>query len=149
MLLDVKPFLKSDYLKKEFSYSLDISSDLEDGSVKLAEPVLVSGYLRANSGVIIVSFKISTNLKLCCDRCLTEFISPFSGEFTHRLVRDFEKNVEDAVLLENDCLDLDKVVLEDILVSLPIKSLCSENCKGLCPFCGANRNINENCCDGE
>lgn len=37
-------------------------------------------------------------------------------------------------------LDLDDLALSDILLALPVKNLCKEDCKGLCPVCGVNRN---------
>ena len=53
-----------------------------------------------------------------------------------------EGGAGEAELIELDapCLDLDELMREQLLLSLPEKRLCKEDCAGLCPQCGANRN---------
>ncbi len=48
--------------------------------------------------------------------------------------------------LKGDSIDLREPVMESILLELPVKVLCSEECKGLCPICGADRNVEECSC---
>jgi len=47
---------------------------------------------------------------------------------------------EEAYPLSGDELDLEPLARDAILLELPLAPLCSENCRGLCPACGANRN---------
>lgn len=150
MLLDVKPFFSSYDTKKEFSYSLDLSSMIQDDGISIITPVLVSGYLQAKRGAVTAHWHISADLHLRCDRCLSEFVQPFSKDYTHRLFYTWKQGQDDdAILLNQDCLDLDSAVLDDILVSLPMKILCKETCKGICPVCGVNRNDAECHCEEE
>jgi uncharacterized protein len=48
---------------------------------------------------------------------------------------------------DRDELFIDEIIVDNIILSLPIKTLCSETCKGLCPICG--QNLNEGDCDCE
>ena len=48
---------------------------------------------------------------------------------------------------DGDRIDLDEIVREQILLALPTRQLCAEDCKGLCPSCGAN--LNEKACGCE
>ena len=47
---------------------------------------------------------------------------------------------DDYIVCEDGILDLDLIAQDDILLELPIRMLCSEDCKGLCPVCGCNLN---------
>ena len=48
---------------------------------------------------------------------------------------------------EGDEIDLDPYVFEEVMLNIPIKALCSESCKGMCPTCGKNLNIGECQCE--
>ena len=151
MRLNVKPFFDSDSLKKGFSDSVSLLPEVFGGAIAADQaPVSVSGHLQAKMGAVTADWRITATLKLRCDRCLCEFAFPFSGEFTHRLLRHWKEGQDDAaILLEQDYLDLDRAVSEDIFLNLPTKLLCNENCRGLCPVCGINRN-HETChCEAE
>lgn len=67
-----------------------------------------------------------------------------------RAVRVEEKAIdaEEAEMgfYEGDGLELNDVLREFVLLALPMQRLCSENCKGICPECGQNRNQNECSC---
>lgn len=56
----------------------------------------------------------------------------------------------DVVYLEEPILDLEKLAVEQLLLELPMRVLCSDECAGLCPQCGANRNVEDACrCEPE
>ena len=56
-----------------------------------------------------------------------------------------DKDFEDYIVIDDASLNLDEFVREEILLFLPNKILCKENCKGLCPKCG--KNLNDGKCD--
>lgn len=69
-----------------------------------------------------------------------------SYTFAHDLVLSLENEDDDSYIqIENYKLDLDELMRADILLELPTKFLCKEDCKGLCPVCG--KNLNEGSCD--
>ena len=67
--------------------------------------------------------------------------------FSHVLVLSLEKEEDSGEYIQVDDykLDLDELIRTDILLELPTKFLCKEDCKGLCPTCG--KNLNEGACN--
>ena len=107
---------------------------------------------------------VNTELELACSRCLEPFAMPVDREFDLRylpaLLRqghggqagggepemddDEESEVEDddvaITFYHDDQIDLKELLREQFYLALPMKPLCSEDCKGICPQCGTNRN---------
>ena len=85
-------------------------------------------------------------LTMPCDRCFETVSRTFTPCFSHTLVQELSSQEEDGdwILVPDGKLDLDGLLQEDILLDLPVKFLCREDCKGLCPTCG--QNLNEGSC---
>jgi uncharacterized protein len=88
-----------------------------------------------------------------CARCLEAYAFDIASNFSFVLVpksplgaAEIELNEEDLDLsfYEGEEIDVSPLVLEQIVLALPTRPLCTENCQGLCPQCGINRN-NETC----
>jgi len=84
-----------------------------------------------------------------CSRCLEPATIEVGGDFAYTLVpekEEFEEEIEltadelETSYYRGDFIDLKPLVCEQIVLQVPIKVLCSENCKGLCPRCGTNLN---------
>jgi uncharacterized protein len=79
-----------------------------------------------------------------CDRCLKPFAINFRGTLRaigRRGAPDHELAGQDGVVFHDGLvLDLTAEVREAVIVDIPIQSLCSEGCRGLCPSCGADLN---------
>jgi len=99
---------------------------------------------------IVLDCKLDTTALLNCDRCLEPFYLNIGTEF--RLVYLFSKknNIDSENLNltfispEATKIDITEEVKEYCMLSIPLKLLCKEDCKGLCSKCGINLNI-ENC----
>ncbi|UCH00040.1 MAG: DUF177 domain-containing protein [Deltaproteobacteria bacterium] len=104
---------------------------------------------------IVVEGFLSTRLLLRCDRCLepyswdlsTDFriylsISPFKGELEVELSEDDL----DLDFIDGNLLDPDQIIKEQIILNVPVKTLCTRECKGLCPICGCNLNMTRCSC---
>jgi uncharacterized protein len=97
---------------------------------------------------------VNATVTLTCSRCLAEFDSELSckTDFIARSDKTLkaEKNAipddEDYVLMHGNDLraDVTDIVRQTMILSLGLKPLCSDDCKGLCPRCGAN--LNERSC---
>ncbi len=108
---------------------------------------------------VTIKGRIHTELQLECCRCLDRFAYPLKTEFTETLVpaEEIDKEEERELTEEDfdfgfyrgDTVHLDQVIAEQILLQIPVKPLCSESCKGLCPLCGTNRNQRECNHEGE
>ena len=81
------------------------------------------------------------SLYIPCDRCLAESRRAYDRAFVHGLARTlFDEENDDYIVVEDGILDLDGLVMEDITLEMPMQMLCKEDCKGLCPQCGADLN---------
>ena len=60
---------------------------------------------------------------------------------------ELEKDELGALVLEGEHLDTEPLIAEQIVLEVPMKPLCSPECRGLCPRCGADRNVVPECCE--
>jgi len=148
MLLDLrKVFLTEDEVL-DSSYELDLSDMEFNGCKPLYTPVRVSAKAVNRAGVVNLAVSAMFDYTAPCDRCGEETITLFDYSFSHTLVLSLEgENEGDYIETPDYILDLDELVTSDILLELPSKHLCSEECKGVCPKCGANLNKTVCKCD--
>jgi uncharacterized protein len=122
--------------------------------------VRLEGIVRPTGDRYLISGRTSADGQLSCGRCLEpvawQMQSTFDLEMA--LVGDAPLDPElaldeadlDVVFLEEPVLDLEKLAFEQLLLEIPIRVLCSEECAGLCPRCGENRNVEGACkCEPE
>ena len=92
-------------------------------------------------------------LDIPCDRCLESV--PTKVEYSVDEIVDFSDNAageeakEEKDYIGGYELDVDRLVFGEILISMPGKTLCTPDCKGLCSICGHNLNVSECGCDRE
>lgn len=141
----------------EFDFSVlpgEIHLDGEEAHLKRAAQV--KGIITRHIAQTDVEGVISAELELECSRCLEKieknFEIPFKAAFVapenYTQAKESELNADDLDIsvIEGNEIDLTELVREQILLNLPEQVFCSEDCKGLCEKCGANRNlINCNC----
>lgn len=76
-----------------------------------------------------------------CVRCLNDFKQPLHATFSELYAFDQRSTTESGLILPEDAnIDLEPLVREYLLIELPISPICSTDCQGLCPVCGANLN---------
>jgi len=98
--------------------------------------------------------RVHTTLELPCGRCLEPYTATVDQEFDLRYhpralnTGEGERELQDddltTAFYDNDEIDLGHLMNEQFYLSLPMKPLCRDDCKGLCPICGTNLN-NETC----
>lgn len=147
MLLQLKQLFDIPGEVKKISF--DISQD-EINEAQLSEvfvtPITVCGQAENRAGVVTLDFNCTFTLAHACDRCLKEFSREYSFDFSHTLVRSTNTQNDDYVVCENNTLDINELAISDLLLQLPTKILCREDCKGLCYVCGQDLNDGEcNC----
>ncbi len=94
---------------------------------------------------ILATGTVATTWEGACRRCL----GPASGDLEVEVRELFEatSDAEETYPLSGDRVDLEPLVRDAVLLELPQAPLCMEECKGLCPTCGANRNEGDCTCD--
>jgi uncharacterized protein len=115
---------------------------------------LVTGAL----GEIRVSGRLIVQMEADCDRCLEPARFPIDSDFTlyYRPVdegygdeKEIDAGEAEMGFYDGEGLELNEVLREFVLLSLPMQRVCSEDCKGICPECGQNRNQIECQCQAE
>ena len=145
MLLDLKPLFAGsrDFLSVDFEMDL---SELEFLGVKpLHAPVAINGKIVSRAGIVESQLSCKVSYVGVCDRCLKETVKDYTVEINRTIVVSLENEENDDIAVVPDMqLDLDDFCYPDIVMSLPTKLLCKENCKGLCSVCG--KDLNEGDC---
>jgi uncharacterized protein len=130
---------------------------VETGACRFPAPIDVAVRLFRVGEMVEAAGTIHTQLGLECSRCLREFTAPlqasFEVTFSHELPpvadeesgEEVELSAEEMGLLtfHGEELDLLETVQEQVVIALPLRPLCDEACKGLCPHCGADLNAGD------
>jgi uncharacterized protein len=118
-------------------------------------PVEVKVRLEKLARQIVVRGEIATRASFSCDRCLADFRQPLTASYAIVYVEDGSEAgrfpPEDVRIIRNEAtvIDLSEDVREMVLLSVPLKLLCREECRGLCSSCGADLNKGECGCPKE
>jgi uncharacterized protein len=130
---------------------------LDEEHVRLTEPPEVSGRVRTRGREVRLRGRISARAEVDCDSCLKSVAAPIETEFDVTYVPEEDYTTSEAAELQEEDLslsvfdgetiDVDELVREQLLLALPARSLCREECKGLCPVCGADRNADACHCE--
>lgn len=127
-----------------------------DERIRFTEPVAVTGKVRRAGNEVFVNGHVDTRVQAECDRCLQPVELPVSADFALEYIPGSEyESTEVAELTEAEmsvavfdgqAIDVDEIVKEQILLAVPTRMLCREDCKGICPECGTDRNTGDcNC----
>lgn len=89
--------------------------------------------------------RLTTAVQLPCSRCLKDSVYPIGIEFDIVLLeRGKNRTVnpdEGAIIFDGDEADIDSELQQSVFMALPIRSVCRDDCQGLCPLCGQDKNI--------
>lgn len=134
------------------SRQVDLALPLPDGFVaplvSVDEPLQLDGVLESVVDGILVRGTLRAGVQVDCSRCL----EPVSSEVATDVVELFHdpakvppgegEDLEEgyAVNMAEGTLDLDALLRDSLAPALPVQPRCREDCQGLCPSCGANRN---------
>ena len=123
-----------------------------------AGPIDVTVSIYRTGSRFVLDGHVAGPVRACCDRCLECFDRDISVGFQAYLAfPPSEQDGDEVELGEEDMgvdfitgdeVDLASVAREQILLAMPMKVLCSENCAGLCPGCGASLNRESCRCGG-
>ena len=150
MVIDVRPILHTPGKRLDFQFELDLS-DLEfDGRNPASRPVAVEGGVRNTAGLLELFLTARATLDAACSRCGKEFLLEKETEYHCMLAEELQNGESDEiVLLEDGKVDAGDLARTAFILDMDSKTLCSEDCKGLCPRCGANLNLGPCSCKKE
>ncbi len=107
---------------------------------------------------VFIEGSININVTLNCSRCCGDFVQPMDNitfreeynpvqEMSHDSDQELKPDDLDLSYYYNDELDLQELIKEQVMLSVPMKPVCSENCKGMCVRCG--KELNSGPCECE
>jgi DUF177 domain-containing protein len=126
--------------------------DLHGEDFQQAAPLEVGVTAELVGNEIRIRGRLKTLLRAQCDRCLRPVEIPLDRDFdvVYRPDSDFARERNDEIEVPKDELEvgffsgdgvqLTEILAEQVILSVPMKVVCQEDCKGLCPVCGADRN---------
>lgn len=130
---------------------------LADEYARLTAPPQISGRIKRSDNRVRLRGAITARAEVYCDRCVkavavsveTNFDVTYVPAADYHAVEVAELQAEDLdqSVFDGEEIDIDELVREQVLLALPTRALCSEDCKGLCPACGADRNAQSCSCE--
>lgn len=150
--------LQGDGLRFAHNYEAD-EIVLDEEHARIVKPTQIEGRIERKASEYILRGKITAGAQVDCDRCLKAVDVPVEQNFEVAYVPQSEyassetaelhaEDMDQSVFSENS-IDLDELVREQIMLSMPLRALCNEECKGLCPVCGADRNVEDCGCESK
>lgn len=128
-------------------HSFDFNEDVKE--IELDEPffgnALVNVKLNKLHNQIVLEADVSVKAKFECDRCTADFDSVLKTNYRMVYLSGIKPDGNDDANVtylkaDSDKISLDADVRDYALLSVPMKKLCKEDCKGLCPNCGKDLN---------
>jgi uncharacterized protein len=127
-------------LDLEFNEVPANGENLAEGFI-VEKPVSFKGLLTNVNGMLHLTGRMDFEYKVPCFRCLKDVEDHIEVRINENFVNSKDKDEElDAYVYTGNFLELDKAIEDNIILNLPMKKLCSQDCKGLCRICGADLN---------
>lgn len=125
--------------------------DLEGEPLELASDILLHGVLRRRALGVELTGNLRADLRLACSRCLKPVEYKLDQDFRAVFVNpdqdlegaevQLDDELLDQSVAEDGVVELTDVVREQLLLAVPARAFCEEECRGLCPQCGSDLNL--------
>lgn len=150
MELNLLSILNCDGKKLPIDVTMNLNQS-ENDDFRILGEVALKGEIVNVGGSLELSANGYAKLERVCDRCTEAYQTDLNFPVEERMKKmdAVEEGNEDpdVFLIEGSSIDLAELAYTGLCLNLPVKSLCSETCKGLCPICGQNLNIQSCTCD--
>jgi uncharacterized protein len=128
-------------------YKFDVPASEIKLSAEFLGNLKVGVQLEKTKNQIFITSSIECSHNSQCDRCLKNFEQTLTAKYNMSYVYDIEhkdeydEDVVTVITKEVDIIDITRDVREYLLLAVPFKNICKEECKGLCAHCGKDLNI--------
>ena len=127
--------------------------DLGRSLLRFVEPVEFSGQATNTGRRIVIRGSAKGRATAVCDRCLEEFAMDLATPVDESYYRVDEAPAEpdddERIYGEDDIIDISSDIEQAFVLTLPIRIVCRDDCRGLCPGCGGNLNAGECSCTAD
>lgn len=124
---------------------------------RIVAPVVLEATVAKDKAKVRIVGHASTRLELACSRCLDGYEVPADARFDLLYLPAVESHGDEEVEVREEdintafykegIIDLAELLHEQLYLMLPMKPLCRDDCQGICPVCGANRNVTTCACE--
>ncbi len=124
----------------------EISFQLDDNLIsykgyKFLTPAIVKGKMNYQNEKLLIIANVNFKILAICDNCSENFEKNINFDFEENFVENFNSHNEEDYLINQTSVEIDKPVIDNLLLNIPTKMLCKDSCKGLCSICGKNKNF--------
>lgn len=145
--------LRDAFLLDRYEKTLEFQLSLEEddpilNEAEFKENPKVRFFISAKYGLVHCETTIDLSFIGCCSRCLEPVEGDLHIENRRRMITDPDKEDENTILIDPNFMFFpDEEARNQIILEFPERFLCKEDCKGLCPVCGCNRNLQDCGCE--
>ena len=140
MILDLREIIGVPGGMVSFDFQPDMS-DAAGGSIAgIKNPARAAGDVRNTAGILTFSANVDVEFACICARCLKEFEYPVHKQISANLTEGGEGENPDGYFLQGDKVDAEEIVVTEFILNMNDTLLCSDNCAGLCQYCGTDLN---------
>ncbi|MDR5658302.1 DUF177 domain-containing protein [Serpentinicella sp. ANB-PHB4] len=152
MKFDLTEIKHNNSTKKDIDFTIELEHINYNGDlIKVVTPANVIGVLYDLEGKTFFVADVKTKMRTKCSRCLKgidfNYNTNVNIELIHEDNANEEKLNEDVYIYNDIIINLDEIVEEAIITNIPMKILCTNDCRGLCTQCG--KNLNDGACNCE
>lgn len=142
MFVDLNDLLSKKKISKELHLTIEERSfNDSDEEIKFLTPIVFNGNINVIGDIISLTGTVKTKIQLTCSRCLESYPYDINLDINEKFSNIIANEDDDIIFLDSDTIDITEIIENNIILTLPIKRLCREDCKGLCQQCGANWNF--------
>ena len=150
MSINVRELIRTPGSRLPFRHPLDCGRLSFPAVLSYAEPPVGEGEIVNSADLLTLTGRVRAVMRCVCDRCCREFLRTVDLPLDVRLASELEDEEDpDYYLLRGDELDIDDLLESAFILGMDTTILCREDCKGLCPRCGADLNEGDCGCGKE
>jgi uncharacterized protein len=147
MVLDIRAAASIPGGAAAFDYSPDLSEILSESIIGIAGTPRAAGSVSNSADILTLEADVAATAQCVCARCLTKFEMPLDRHISVVLVNGEDSGQDDVgrYVIDGRRVCVDEIIATELILSADYRTLCREDCRGLCEMCGAD--LNEAQCD--
>lgn len=149
MKIDISDIIKTDGASLHIDYSGNLEELRQHEDITIDSPVSINATLTNTGSILKLEGSLKTHFTGKCSKCLTDVGADLELNIRENIVNGETSDDMEAYTYEGKFVELDRIIKDNIILNLPMKLLCRQTCKGMCPVCGNDRNVKSCHCSQE
>jgi len=147
---DVSSILKTDGAEISLSVPVDLEIERLSGlSISEIDNCWFEGTITNNAGFLTLKGILKLTYTTYCGRCLKTLVRDIALDINEGFSKTELYDKDDIYIFKGTEIPLGEALTDNFIINVPAKSVCREDCKGLCPVCGTDLNVEECSCNRE